>query len=64
MFVENSVNFGASPSRVAHELYEKNRWWVQLLQRFLSTFRMEHKNRVCIGMFEGLFLRKLTQNTE
>jgi len=41
---------GASPSRTAHELYEKEKpGRIQLLQRFLASFRMEHGNRVCIG---------------
>lgn len=41
---------GASPARVAHELYEREKpGRIQLLQKFLSSFKMEHDNRVCIG---------------
>jgi phosphoesterase RecJ-like protein len=41
---------GASPSQAAHELYECEKpGRIQLLQRFLASFRMEHENRVCIG---------------
>lgn len=57
--------FGASPSRVAHELYEKEKpGRVQLLQRFLSTFRMEHKNRVCIGMLKDSFFEETDTKPE
>ena len=41
---------GAEPSRVAHELYEREKpGRIQLLQRFLASFRMEFEDRVCIG---------------
>ena len=45
---------GASPSNVAHELYEREKpGKIQLLQKFLASFRMEHDNRVCIGSIRG-----------
>ena len=45
---------GASPSGIAHELYEKEKpGRIQLLQRFLASFRMEFDNRVCIGSILG-----------
>ncbi len=41
---------GAEPSRVAHELYEREKpGRIQLLQKFLASFRMEFEDRVCIG---------------
>jgi phosphoesterase RecJ-like protein len=41
---------GASPSGIAHELYEKEKpGRIQLLQRFLASFKMEYDDRVCIG---------------
>ncbi len=50
---------GADPSVVAHELYEKeNPGRIQLLQRFLATFRMEFDNRVCIGSISDQFYRE------
>ena len=50
---------GASPSKVAHELYEREKpGRIQLLQKFLSTFRMEHGDRVCIGMIRDSFYRE------
>ena len=45
---------GARPSNVAHELYEREKpGKIQLLQKFLASFRMEHDNRVCIGSIRG-----------
>ena len=42
--------YGANPASVAHELYEREKpGRVQLLQRFLASFKMEHNDRVCIG---------------
>ena len=42
--------FGANPSATAHELYEREKpGRIRLLQRFLSSFRMEYGDRVCIG---------------
>ncbi len=41
---------GANPSSVAHELYEREKpGRIQLLQKFLASFRMEFGDRVCIG---------------
>ena len=46
--------YGAEPSLVAHELYEREKpGRVQLLQRFLASFQMEHDNRVCIGTIQN-----------
>ncbi len=45
---------GASPSGIAHELYEKEKpGRIQLLQRFLASFKMEFDDRVCIGSILG-----------
>ena len=41
---------GACPSAIAHELYQREKpGRIQLLQRFLASFKMEFDNRVCIG---------------
>ena len=41
---------GGDPSSVAHELYEREKpGRIQLLQKFLASFRMEFDDRVCIG---------------
>jgi bifunctional oligoribonuclease and PAP phosphatase NrnA len=45
---------GANPSSVAHELYEREKpGRIQLLQKFLASFRMEFGDRVCIGSIRG-----------
>jgi len=45
---------GACPSGIASELYEKEKpGRIQLLQRFLASFRMELQARVCIGCIRG-----------
>ena len=55
--------FGADPSAVAHELYEREKpGRVQLLQRFLASFRMEHDERVCIGTLRDSYYKET--NTE
>ncbi len=57
--------YGAVPSRVAHELYEREKpGRVQLLQRFLSTFRMEHESRVCIGFLTEKFYEETGTQSE
>lgn len=44
---------GASPADAANELYEKqNPGRIQLLQRFLESFRFECEGRVCIGLLQ------------
>ena len=46
---------GANPSAIAQELYEKEKpGRIQLLQRFLASFRMEFDHSVCIGSIKGL----------
>ena len=41
---------GCEPADVAHELYEREKpGRIQLLQKFLASFKMELDNRVCIG---------------
>lgn len=41
---------GAKPSEIAHELYQKEKpGRIQLLQRFLASFRLEFDDSVCIG---------------
>lgn len=54
---------GASPSKVAHELYEREKpGRIQLLQKFLSTFQMEFDGKVCIGsVYEEFYLETGTQ---
>ena len=50
---------GASPSKVAHELYEREKpGRIQLLQMFLASFRMEFENRVCIGSLYDKFYKE------
>jgi len=45
---------GANPSAIAQELYEKEKpGRIQLLQRFLASFRMEFDHSVCIGSIKG-----------
>lgn len=45
---------GVRPSEIARELYEKEKpGRIQLLQRFLASFRMELQNRVCVGFIHG-----------
>jgi len=45
---------GASPAEIAQELYEKEKpGRIQLLQRFLASFRMELEERVCLGFIYG-----------
>jgi phosphoesterase RecJ-like protein len=45
---------GACPSEIARELYEKEKpGRIQLLQRFLASFRMELQDRVCVGCIHG-----------
>ena len=50
---------GASPSGIAHELYEKEKpGRIQLLQRFLASFRMEFGDRVCVGSIKDNFYQE------
>lgn len=45
---------GVCPSEIARELYEKEKpGRIQLLQRFLASFRMELQDRVCVGCIHG-----------
>ncbi len=45
---------GCNPSNVAHELYEREKpGRIQLLQKFLASFKMEFDDRVCIGNIRG-----------
>lgn len=47
---------GGDPSSVAHELYEREKpGRIQLLQKFLASFRMEFNDRVCIGNIREKF---------
>ena len=54
---------GAEPSRVAHELYEREKpGRIQLLQKFLASFRMEFDDRVCVGsIYEKFYQETGTQ---
>ena len=57
--------YGASPSSVAHELYEREKpGRVQLLQRFLASFRMEHNDRVCIGTIRDSYYEETNTQSE
>ncbi len=57
--------YGASPSAVAHELYEREKpGRVQLLQKFLASFRMELDNRVCIGILQDSFYEETNTQPE
>lgn len=50
---------GCNPSMVAHELYEREKpGRVQLLQKFLASFKMEFNDRVCIGHVRESFYRE------
>ena len=57
--------YGADPSSVAHELYEREKpGRVQLLQRFLASFRMEHDERVCIGTLRDSYYKETNTHPE
>ena len=57
--------YGASPTSVAHELYEREKpGRVQLLQRFLASFRMEFDNRVCIGTIKDCHYKETNTQPE
>jgi phosphoesterase RecJ-like protein len=50
---ERLCGLGASPADAANELYEREKpGRIQLLQRFLASFRYECEGRVCIGMLD------------
>ena len=47
---------GGNPSGVAQELYEREKpGRIQLLQKFLASFRMEFDDRVCVGSIHEEF---------
>ena len=57
--------YGASPAGVAYELYEREKpGRVQLLQRFLASFRMEHDGRVCIGTIRDSYYKETNTQPE
>lgn len=57
--------YGASPSSVAHELYEREKpGRIQLLQRFLASFRMEFNDRVCIGTLRDRYYEETNTKPE
>lgn len=57
--------YGADPSSVAHELYEREKpGRIQLLQRFLASFRMEHDERVCIGTLRDSYYKETNTHPE
>ena len=44
---------GADPARAAFELYENESFAkFKLLQHFLASLKLEHSNRVCVGLIE------------
>ena len=50
---------GCKPSIVAHELYEREKpGRIQLLQKFLASFRMEFNDSVCIGSIREDFYQE------
>ena len=57
MLAAEMVALGASPSDAGGEIYEReSAGKVQLIQRFLSSFKMECGGRVCIGVLpNGIF---------
>ena len=56
---------GGSPSEVAHELYEREKpGRIQLLQKFLASFRMEFDDRVCIGIIHDDFYEETGTTSE
>ena len=57
--------YGADPSAVAHELYEREKpGRTQLLQRFLASFQMEHDDRVCIGTLRDSYYKETNTQPE
>ncbi|MBT7406065.1 MAG: bifunctional oligoribonuclease/PAP phosphatase NrnA [Opitutae bacterium] len=57
--------YGASPSSVAHELYEREKpGRIQLLQKFLASFRMEYNDRVCIGTIRDSYYEETNTQAE
>ena len=57
--------YGANPASVAHELYEREKpGRVQLLQRFLASFKMEHNDRVCIGTLRDSYYKETNTQPE
>ena len=57
MLAAELVSLGARPADAGGEIYEReSAGKLQLVQRFLSTFKMECGGRVCIGMLpDGIF---------
>jgi len=56
---------GANPSSVAHELYEREKpGRIQLLQKFLASFRMEFGDRVCIGSIRESYYEETGTSSE
>ena len=56
---------GANPSSVAHELYEREKpGRIQLLQKFLASFRMEFGDRVCIGSIRESYYAETGTSSE
>ena len=56
---------GCNPSTVSHELYEREKpGRIQLLQRFLASFRMEFQDRVCIGCIHEEFYQETRTKPE
>lgn len=57
MLAAELVQLGVSPAEVGAEVYEReSAGKLQLLQRFLASFRMECGGRVCVGMLpQGVF---------
>ncbi len=50
---ERLCGLGASPADMANELYEQEKpGRIQLLQRFLASFRFECGGRICIGLLD------------
>ncbi|MBP52788.1 MAG: DHH family phosphoesterase [Opitutae bacterium] len=61
----NLCQAGANPSKIAHELYEREKpGRIQLLQKFLASFRMEFEDRVCIGSLQEKFYLETATSPE
>lgn len=56
---------GADPSAASHELYERESLGkMRLLQKFLSSLRMECQGRVCIGFLSSSFFAETGTTSE
>jgi len=66
MLAAELVELGASPADAGGEIYEReSAGKLQLVQRFLSSFKMECGGRVCIGILpDGVFAQTGTTHED